>query len=118
MFKSPNKRSANFVKRAAFNFMRHLPPRLCNEAALAERARKSIGETAEFFKKPKNRLHPLDLWYRFLYGVAGVEGCHNRLVAFEGRSVTTIVSQGLPDGAMIANLLDLYTREEMKLEAD
>ena len=96
-------------ERATFNFLATFPRELVPYDRLYEKARKDIGETAQFLEDcAENRLVPRDIWMRIVSELDGLDGFNRSLIALEGRERTAIVASGLSNAFAIFKLLDEF----------
>ena len=105
-------RLANPEEKAAYNLMAHLPRDVVPIKRLTDKARKEIGESADYLDaSDENTLLPRDIWSRLIRELDGLEDFEHRLLALEGRSVTAIVCSGLPNACAVYKLLNEYAKE-------
>ena len=112
LWKCYGPRIATPEEKAAYNLMAHLPRDLVPIKNLVTKARKEIGETADFLEaSDDNQLLPRDIWTRLVRELDGLDDFEHRLLALEGRDITAIVCSGLPNACAVYKLINEYSKE-------
>ena len=88
LFQAYGTRSATPEEKAAFNFIRNLPPGMIVADRLEKKARK-IGKTAEWLDiSDDNRLSPQDIWDQIRPGLRVNEEIDSKLLIVRGTNPT------------------------------
>ena len=112
LWKCYGPRIAKPEEKAAYNLMAHLPRDLVPIKRLVDKARKEIGETADYLEaSDDNRLLPRDIWIRLIRELDGLDDFEHRLLALEGQDITAIVCSGLPNACAVYKLINEYSKE-------
>ena len=112
LWKCYGPRVAKPEEKAAYNLMAHLPRELVPIKRLEYKARKEIGETADYLEaSDDNQLLPRDIWVRLLRELDGLDDFEHRLLALEGQDITAIVCSGLPNACAVYKLLNEYSKQ-------
>ena len=119
LYKTYGTRIATPIERAAYNFMQHLPREIVLMERLKEKARKDIGETAEWLDlSDSNVLTFRDIWTRIMRELDGLDDIDHRLLELAtttDQEFTIIVSTSLPNACAVFKLLIEYSKEAANL---
>ena len=111
LFKTSGICIATSAKRAAYNLLNNLPDDVVIVDRLKQKAGKNIGECTDFLEDgPDILLTPRNIWPRLLRELAGLDDIERRLLEFEGRGPTAIVTSGLPNACVVFKLINNYSQ--------